>query len=180
MLQQDIPRAIAETCNCTELITSHQSPESWFEWVSLIASIVTLLGFCITIWQLIKIKNTNKLLKDAVNENTDKIKLSLALMAVTDASRLAEMVMNLIENKHYEQAIIRLQDLNKAVIELSAQHEDLKEHQYKIVSEISHLRSLATEDGSLYRPSYILSTIQQVNNELAKYSAIIKNDKITS
>lgn len=163
---------------------SKLQPLGWYEWVSLIASVASFLGFIVTCIQLYKVKNTNKKIQKAVDNSCNRINHSLALITITDALRLSDMVIAFIQNGLYKQATLKLHDLNNAAIEISAIYQSLKKHQLRLPSEIDHLQDIDNcaniGQKSKYEISYTLSTIQQFNDALKEIEANVKMQIITS
>lgn len=147
---------------------------NWFDWVSLFASVATLICFVITFLQLYQVKSVSKQVREAVYENNKQIRDSISLSTVTDALRLSEMVLNYIRKGHYELAAIKLFELNNMAIEIAAIHQNLKEFQLKLASEMEHLNDMATNKKSIYSASYSMSTIMQLNNALKEIDTHIK------
>lgn len=78
------------SCVCQQ---SGEPLSNWFDWVSLIASVATLICFAITCFQIYQVKSVSKQVREAVNDNNKQIKNSISLYKVTDALRLTEMVL---------------------------------------------------------------------------------------
>lgn len=57
---------------------------NWFNWVSLIAFVVTLICFAITCYQIYQVKSVSKQVKDAVDDNNKQIRDSISLSTVTN------------------------------------------------------------------------------------------------
>ena len=152
----------------------HTQPNSWFDWVSLIASIVTLVCFIMTCYQLWKLKKINKEIEDAVAENGRSIQGALTLITITDALRLSDMVITLIRGESYGLAAMKLHDLNNAAIEICQTYQKLKVFQLKLPSEIDHLSDMSKGANSIYKASLVLSTLQQFNDALKEIEASVK------
>ena len=161
------------SCVCQQ---SGEPLSNWFDWVSLFASVATLICFVITLLQLYQVKSVSKQVREAVYENNKQIRDSISLSTVTDALRLSEMVLNYIRKGHYELAAIKLFELNNMAIEIAAIHQNLKEFQLKLASEMEHLNDMATNKKSIYSASYSMSTIMQLNNALKEIDTHIKNN----
>lgn len=149
-------------------------PSNWFDWVSLFASIATLICFGITFYQMWRVEKSSKQIKSAVEENSNRIQNSLAMIAITDALRISDMVIMLTHNNSFEQAAIRLHDLNNAAIEICQIYPQLKDCQLKLPSEIEHLYDMAKNKNSVYSVDYVLSTMQQFNDSLKEIEASVK------
>lgn len=59
------------SCVCQQ---SGEPLSNWFDWVSLIASVATLICFAITCFQIYQIKSVSKQVREAVNDNNKQIK----------------------------------------------------------------------------------------------------------
>lgn len=59
------------SCVCQQ---SGEPLSNWFDWVSLIASVATLICFAITFFQIYQIKSVSKQVREAVNDNNKQIK----------------------------------------------------------------------------------------------------------
>ena len=127
-----------------------------------------------------RVENSSKQIKCAVEENNNRIQNSLAMIAITDALRLSDMVIMLTHNKSFEQASIRLHDLNNAAIEICQIYPQLKACQLKLPSEIEHLHDMAKDKNSVYSVDYVLSTLQQFNDSLKGIEASIKMELINN
>lgn len=152
----------------------------WFQVFSFVASIITIICFVITLYQLWKVKNTNVQIKEALDSNRKRISSSLSVIKITDALRLSDMVITLIRNKKYEQAALRLHDLNNVSIEIASYHASLKKYQLTLPSEINHLFELTKNDNSNYRPEYILQSLQKLNDELMLIETGVKSKVINN
>lgn len=161
------------SCACQQ---SSEPLSNWFDWVSLIASVVTLICFAITCIQIYQVKSVSKQVREAVNDNNKQIKNSISLYKVADALRLSEMVLAYIRKGHYELAAMKLLELNNMAIEVSAVHKSLKEHQLRLASEMEHLNDMAINKNTIYSASYSMSTIVQFNNALKEIDTQIKNN----
>lgn len=163
------------SCVCQQ---SGEPLSNWFDWVSLIASVATLICFAITCFQIYQVKSVSKQVKEAVKDNNQQIKNSISLYRVTDALRLTEMVFDYIRKGHYELAAIKLFELNNMAIEIAANHKELKAYQLSLLSEVDHLNDMAANEKSMYSPGYTISTIMQFNNALKDIDIKIKNQII--
>lgn len=150
------------------------APSNWFDWVSFIASIATLICFAITLYQMLKVEKSGKQIKRAVEENSNRIQNGLTMITITDALRMSDMVIMLTHNNSYEQAAIRLHDLNNAAIEICQFYSQLKTCQLKLPSEIEHLYDMAKNKNSVYSADYVLSTLQQFNDSLKEIESSVK------
>ena len=160
-------------CACSQ---NGELLSNWFDWVSLIASIVTLICFVITCIQIYKVKSVSEQVKESVNDNNKRIRDSITLSTVADALRLSEMVLVYVRKGHYELAAMKLLELNNMAIEVAAVHKSLKEHQLRLASEMEHLNDMATNMNTIYSVSYSMSTIMQFNNALKEIDTQIKNN----
>lgn len=163
------------SCACSQ---SSEPLSNWVDWVSLIASLATLICFTITCFQIYQVKSVSKQVKEAVKDNNQQIKNSISLYRVTDALRLTEMVFDYIRKGHYELAAIKLFELNNMAIEIAANHKELKAYQLSLLSEVDHLNDMAANEKSMYSPGYTISTIMQFNNALKDIDIKIKNQII--
>lgn len=163
------------SCACSQ---SSEPLSNWVDWVSLIASLATLICFAITCFQIYQVKSVSKQVKEAVKDNNQQIKNSISLYRVTDALRLTEMVFDYIRKAHYELAAIKLFELNNMAIEIAANHKELKAYQLSLLSEVDHLNDMAANEKSMYSPGYTISTIMQFNNALKDIDIKIKNQII--
>lgn len=163
------------SCACSQ---SSEPLSNWVDWVSLIASLATLICFAFTCFQIYQVKSVGKQVREAVKDNNHQIKNSISLYKVTDALRLTEMVFDYIRKEHYELAAIKLFELNNMAIEIAANHKELKAYQLSLLSEVDHLNDMATNEKSMYSPSYTISTIMQFNNALKDIDIKIKNQII--
>lgn len=155
-------------------------PCNWLDYISLLASIATLICFAITIYQMCKVEKTSRQIENAVKENSNSIQSGLTLITITDALRLSDMVITLTHNNSFEQAAIRLHDLNNAAIEICQIYSQLKVFQLKLPSEKEHLYDMARNVNSIYSADYVLSTLQQFNDALKEIEASIKIQTIKS
>ena len=163
------------SCACSQ---SSEPLSNWVDWVSLIASLATLICFAITCFQIYQVKSVSKQVKEAVKDNNQQIKNSISLYRVTDALRLTEMVFDYIRKGHYELAAIKLFELNNMAIEIAPNHKELKAYQLSLLSEVDHLNDMAANEKSMYSPGYTISTIMQFNNALKDIDIKIKNQII--
>lgn len=150
----------------------------WFQVFSFVASLITIICFAITLFQLWNVKNTNVQIKEVLDSNRKRISSALSVIKVTDALRLSDMVITLIRNEKYEQAALRLHDFNNASIEIASYHTSFKKYQLTLPSEINHLFELTKENNSTYRPEYILQSLQKLNDELMLIESEVKSNVI--
>lgn len=163
------------SCACSQ---SCEPLSNWFDWVSLIASLATLICFAITCFQIYQVKSVSKQVRDAVHDNNNQIRDSITLSSVTDALRLTEMVLSYVKKGHYELAAVKLQELNNMAIEIADTYKELKAYQLSLVSEVDHLDDMAANEKSMYSPGYTKSTIMRFNNALKEIDIRIKNQII--
>lgn len=161
------------SCVCSQ---GSEPLSNWFDWVSLIASIITLICFVITCIQIYKVKSVSEKVRESVNDNNERIRDSITLSTVADALRLSEMVLAYVRKGYYELAAMKLLELNNMAIEVAAVHKSLKEHQLRLASEMEHLNDMATNKNTIYSASYSMSTIMQFNNALKEIDTQIKHN----
>lgn len=161
------------SCACSQ---SSEPLSNWVDWVSLIASIATLICFVVTCIQIYKVKRVNEQVRESVNDNNERIRQSITISTVSDALRLTEMVMSYIRKGHYELAALKLYELNNMAIEVANTYRELKKHQLRLVSEVEHLYDMANNGNSFYSPNYSISTIMQFNNVLKEIDTQIKQN----
>lgn len=159
-------------------ITEATNPFSnWVGWVSVAASILTIIGFGITIWQLISFKNQ---LKKAFEEGKRKVNSICHLVQTSQAIKDIEMVMQFIQVQKYGMAAIKLQNLNEDIQEictLNPDCEDLKSAELSLSLVIQNLFdidrdiSILEEDNTI---SFNQRKLQKLLDETVKLNAKLK------
>lgn len=163
-------------------ICSQNPPNNAFDWFSLIASIVTVLGFAFTLYEIMHIKTTNESIKDELQKQSKRIEKSLTLITISDAIRLADMVILLIDGGLYREAKVRMQDLNKAAIELKQKYPRICILQMALPSEMDHLKDIeecnAKQTQCAFHISNVRLAIQRLYDEMSKIESELKSQTI--
>ena len=163
-------------------LCSQNPPNCAYDWFSLIAAGVTVICFFITLFQLSKVKSTNKQIKDALDAYADKIQSYLTIITVSDARRIADMVLLLIDGGLYREAVVRMQDLNSAAIELKSKYPSLRTLQMTLPSEMEHLKDIdqcqKANSQSLFRISDTRRVVQLLHDAMCEIESKIKSQTI--
>lgn len=139
-------------------------------WFSLSASVATFISLCIAIWDFKTVKTA---VKTALLKNNVQIKKSLHLVSLTEAIACAEAVIEGVCHENYGAAYVRLQYLNRAVLELieNNQYVDkqvLGDYQKRISSDINSLITLSEKPGFDLYTDKIVKNVQLIHDELKK------------
>ena len=85
------------------------------EMFSVIVGIITIVGFCITIWQLCRTHSAAVSAEEASKETAKKVNASFLLPDIAELIRHARTVQNDAFKGHYEAARLRIQDLKDGI-----------------------------------------------------------------
>lgn len=134
-----------------------------------IASILTIVGFIITIWQLVVFGNK---LKKNTNEVKEAQKQLIHLAKVSDAIRLIELIQEHLMEADCRVALYRTQELKKALNEINGEgvvRNNVRDNYDKLLISFSERYNsmqqavLRKED---YNPSFFLETLQGISDNL--------------
>ncbi len=134
-----------------------------------IASILTIVGFIITIWQLVVFGNK---LKKNTNEVKEAQKQLIHLAKVSDAIRLIELIQEHLMEADCRVALYRTQELKKALNEINGEEvvrNNVRDNYDKLLISFSERYNsmqqavLRKED---YNPSFLLETLQGISDNL--------------
>lgn len=134
-----------------------------------IASILTIIGFGITVWQLISFKR--KLDRNSEEVKNTQLKL-IHLANVSDAIRLVEIIQEHLMSSDLRLALYRAQELNKVLNDISDERvvkDNVRDNYSKIrISFSERLSSLqhAIHCEDVYDPKYMLDTLQSISDNL--------------
>ena len=145
------------------------------DWLNSTASVASIVGLVITIWQLFSFKRK---LNDAIIKNNETIEKTLRVISISDSIRLAENILHLIQADKLELALSKLMDLNKAVIDICESSKksirsDLSRYQLCIPSDIDSLREMTNGNSKMFVKT-ICSDIQKILDELQRIESSIK------
>lgn len=85
--------------------------ESWRDVLSLAAFAVTVIGFAVTIWQLVKTRSAARAAEDAANKVAAQSRFEYARLICSRAARLLQESKLHIGAEDWKKAEIRLGDL---------------------------------------------------------------------
>lgn len=137
--------------------------------LEIIASILTIVGFGITVWQLVSFKR--KLDSNAVEvKNAQKLLIHLA--KVSDAIRLIELIQEHLLASDYRVALYRSQELNKVLNEINGEkvvrenvRDNYNKHMISFTERLNNLQ-LSVVCKQEYEPKYYLETLQSISDNL--------------
>lgn len=137
---------------------------------SFVASAATLISLYFAIRDF---KTVKKTVEKALRKNNAQIKKSLHLVSFTEAIGYAETVIEDISHGSYGAAYVRLQHLNRAVLELieNSQYVEkqvLSDYQIRISSDINSLISLSDKPEIDLYTDKIIKNVQHIHDELKK------------
>ena len=117
-------------------------------------------------------------LKDELQKHAKRIDKSLTLITISDATRLADMVILLIDGGLYREAKVRMQDLNKAAIELKQKYPKIGNLQMALPSEMDHLIDInecnAKHQQSAFNISDVRHAVQRLYDEMSRIESELK------
>lgn len=134
-----------------------------------IASILTIVGFIITIWQLVVFGNK---LKKNTNEVKEAQKQLIHLAKVSDAIRLIELIQEHLMEADCRVALYRTQELKKALNEINGEEvvrNNVRDNYDKLLisfSERYNSLQQAVVRKEDYNPSFLLETLQGISDNL--------------
>lgn len=159
-------------------ITEVTNPFSnWVGWVSMIASLLTIIGFVITIRQLFSFKSE---LENAINEGKEKVNAVCHLVQTSQTIKDIELVQQFIQYKRYGMAAIKLQNVNEAIIEickLNSGCDSLTKARQEIPFVILNLLDIDRDISVLEKDntiSYNQNKLQNLLDETIKLNAKLK------
>ena len=135
-----------------------------------IASILTIIGFGITVWQLVSFKR--KLDRNAEEAKTAQRQL-IHLANVSDAIRLIELIQDHLLASEMRLALYRAQELNKVLNEINDEkvvRENVRDNYSKIriafSERLCNLQQSVAENDASYDPKYMLTSLQSISDNL--------------
>lgn len=146
--------------------------------LNTIASILTIIGFIITVWQLISFK---KKLDRNAREVKDTQRNLIHLASVSDAIRLVELIQEHIMASELRLALYRSQELNKVLNDINDEEvvrKNVRDNYNKTRVSFSE-RLSALQQSILYKeyydPKHMLDTLQNISDNLQIVQKQLKN-----
>ena len=103
------------------------NPCVWGGHMSLIGSLISIIGLTIAIWQIIQAKDAAidssimaKNAKDAVSTNTTEINKYLSYASVSQCERLVDEIESFLHSKNNDRLFLRLKELKDCLIDIEA------------------------------------------------------------
>lgn len=87
-------------------------------WISDIGTIVTILGFAFTIWQIYKIQDTTSKIEEEVKSTQSKIQKVLAISDLSKSSETIKIIYSYLKEGNYEMAHAKIMEINDIIIEI--------------------------------------------------------------
>lgn len=174
-----IHKIVVETCR------EVASPLSnWYDWFSLIASVVTIICFIITCFQIKNVKKKTSQINEAVNKKIKQVNVFLSYANVEKYIQLSSSVHISLKEKQYEAAVMKLEELKRILLEMETDG-NLKEtdkHEIgKLVMNVSidieAIRTKWTQNLS-YDNDVVTRHIGEITTMLYKISRILKQQGI--
>ena len=142
----------------------------FFDWFSFVASVATLVSLFFAIRDFKTVKSA---VEKALQKNNMQIKKSLHLVSFAEAIGYAERVIEDISHGNYSAAYVRLQHLNRAVLELIenspyVEKQVLSDYQIRISSDIYSLICLSEKPEIDLYADKIIKNVQHIHDELKK------------
>lgn len=137
--------------------------------LNTIASILTIIGFGITVWQLISFK---KKLDRNSEDVKDAQRQLMHLAKVSDAIRLIELIQEHLLESDIRVSLYRSQELNKVLNEINGEkvvRENVRDNYNKqMISFTERLNSLQQSVicKEEYDPRFFLETLQSISDNL--------------
>jgi len=91
-----------------------------FEWL------ITILGFGITIWQLIKVQNVAQAARQAAQDAKIELQKNSVLIDIASCTQSIEELKTLFRSHRYEMALVRVTSLHVQINQLLNLHNSLK------------------------------------------------------
>lgn len=152
---------------------------SWVDIVSIGGSIITVIGFLITIWQLWNVK---KLTKAAANSARQKIKNALTIEEITSTRHNLINTCIYLRNEKFELAWVSMHDIQKTLLNIS------KDSSYKTIvrenfdkklnafnSDISLLGNKVNMPDEDIRISNIVENLEKIIENISLIINYLKN-----
>lgn len=139
--------------------------------MSIIADIITIIGFAITIWQLLAVKRD-------VKKAVERVYMLQSLVSVTDGIRLVELIQTHLQQEEWTLSLFRLRELNKILLDLRTEEQLLLQARDTFLTDMSSVSSnldylyrLTTRNEHNTDVRFIVSNLQQIQDNLT----LIKN-----
>lgn len=104
-----------------------KNPCIWGGHMSLIGSLISIVGLTIAIWQIIQAKEAAinssimaESAKEAVSSNTKEINKYLSYASVSQCERLVDEIESFLHSKNNDRLLLRLKELKDSLIDINA------------------------------------------------------------
>ena len=122
--------------------------DNWRDILSIVGLIVSVGGFSIAIWLLVRSKKAAEAVKTAVFETKEALARNLTIDDLTRASLRIQQVKELHWDREWRRALDRYYDIRVMLSDISSRHPDLsEEHRSTIQSAIQEIQALEGEVG---------------------------------
>ena len=176
------------------VILYFKNPTIWGGHMSLIGSLISIIGLTIAIWQIIQTKKAAidsskmaKAAKKAVSENTTEINKYLSYASVSQCERLVDEIESFIHSKNNDRLFLRLKELKDNLIDIKANpkipHEiiqkDLDKMLLDLESDILSVgKILNAESNNTLDYNLLLNHVEKTKTKLTSISSDLKYEKL--
>jgi hypothetical protein len=87
-------------------------------WISVVGSLLSLIGVIVAIWQILLVKRTAQAAKDASDRTQKIISRNLLLSDVSTCTKNLEEIKTYVRIERYESSLIRVNDLVTDLIQI--------------------------------------------------------------
>ena len=145
--------------------------DSLANWASIIGFFVSLIGITFAIWQINKTRRAAEAATEASNRTQKTISRNLLLSDVSICTKNLDDIKLFVQNKKYESAKLRVNDLISDLIQIQQRFENLEQIIQIDFKEILSQLSIIREEleKKVFKTSVKIDGVQ-INTELSKIS----------
>ncbi len=173
-----------------------KKPCIWGGHMSLIGSLISIIGLTIAIWQIIQAKDAAidssimaKKAKDAVSTNASEINKYLSYASVSQCERLVDEIESFLHAKNNDRLFLRLKELKDSLIDIKAnprisQVVVLRKKEYDkllldIESDILSVgKALDPSSSAILQYDIILGHVEKIKTNLTSIASDLKYEKL--
>lgn len=140
-------------------------------WISVIGSLLSLIGVIVAIWQILLVKRTAQAAKDASDRTQKIISRNLLISHVSTCTKNLEEIKTYVRIERYESSLIRVNDLVTDLIQIQQRLEGTNQAiPFEFEEMLSQLSIIREEfEKKVNKTSAKINNIQ-INWQLAKIS----------
>jgi hypothetical protein len=140
-------------------------------WISVIGSLLSLIGVIVAIWQILLVKRTAQAAKDASERTQKIISRNLLISTVSTCTKNLEEIKTYVRIERYESSLIRVNDLVTDLIQIQQRLEGTNQQiPFEFEEMLSQLSIIREEfEKKVNKTSAKINNIQ-INSQLSLIS----------